>query len=135
MPHRSHISYRSRASVYGIFDDLEHVRDFTQHLLDLGLGDEQVQVLMGEDGARELDRDGQHHGLIRRLIRYVQSITDEREHVETYVHALLQGRYVVSVLLPPRRQDALQQVAGAFRACHGHFVNHYGVFVVQQLSA
>ena len=135
MPHRSHISYRSRDSVYGIFDTLEDVRDLTQHLLDLGFGDEQVQILMGEDGARELDHDGHHHGLIQRMVRYVQNITDEREHVERYVHALLQGRYVVSVILPARNPQALRQVADAFCTCHGHFVNHYGMLVVQQISA
>ncbi len=128
-----HLLDGPRNSIYGIYDDLAQVRDLTDRLLALGLQDAKVRILQGDAGARELDRDGRHHGLIARLRRSLQGLTDERGHVEEYEWAVRRGRIVVSVQLPPRTDRS--PVCAAFRETGATFVHHYGAWVVQQLSA
>ena len=123
-----------RGKMYGVFADLEGVRALTTRLVELGLESEKVEVLEGEDGITSLDPDGRHHGLIARLVRYLQSITDERDLVERYVRALLQGRYVVAVSLPNRR-EVFDDACRAFRDAGATQINYYGAFVTEQLSA
>lgn len=132
---RSHFTFRPRSSVYAVLDDLMAVRDFSQHLMELDFGDLQVQVLEGHDGIKELDVDGRHHGLVARMVRAMQGITDEREHIGQYVQALLKGCYVVAVAVPPRKPDAVRRIAGAFRSCGAHHMHHYGAWVVEALGA
>lgn len=131
---QSHFTFRPRNALYGVFDDLLAVRDLSQRLLEAGFGEAQVQVLTGEEGVRDLDPDGRHHGLMARLLRALQSITDERAHVEHYVGELLRGRYVVAVSAPGGPQ-ALEQLCAIFKGCGGHYINHYGPFVVEEISA
>ncbi|WP_027481743.1 hypothetical protein [Deinococcus pimensis] len=133
-PARRPFSLYPRGKMYGVFDDLDGVRAMTSRLVELGLDDEKVEVLEGEDGVTVLDPDGRHHGLIARLVRYMQSITDERELVERYVRALLEGRYVVAVSLPNRR-DVFESACRAFRDAGGRQIHYYGMFVTEQLSA
>ncbi len=131
---QSHFTFRPRSALYGVFDDLSAVRDLSQRLLDGGFGDQQVQVLSGEDGARDLDPDGRHHGLFSRLLRALQSITDEREHLERYVRELFQGRHVV-VVSTPNTAQGVRAICQAFKDCGGHYIHHYGPHVVEELSA
>ena len=131
---QSHFNFRPKSALYGVFDDLTAVRDLSQRLLDGGYGDQQVQILTGEEGARDLDPDGRHHGLVSRLLRALQSITDERDHVEHYVRELLQGRHVVAVSTPNNNQG-VQGICAAFKACGGHYINYYGPHVVQEMGA
>lgn len=129
----SHLHNGTNNGIYGIFDDLQQVRGLSERLLALGLEEAQVRVLMGEDGSRELDHDGRHHGLMARLRRALQGLTEERGHVQEYTWALAQGKVVVAVQLPPRTDRS--PVCAAFKASGGRFVHHYGAWVVQQLSA
>ncbi|PYE56435.1 hypothetical protein [Deinococcus yavapaiensis] len=128
-----HFGFLSRPKLYGVFEDLESVLLLSERLLALGLGDEQVQVLEGEEGVRSLDVDGRHHGLVARLVRALQGMTDERMHVEAYVRHLLRGRYVVAVTFP--RGIDHRVVCEAFKAAGGTCVNYYGALVVENLSA
>lgn len=128
-----HLMEGPRNCIYGIFDDLHDLRDLSEQLLALGLQDVQVRMLVGDEGVRELDHDGRHHGLMARLRRMAQGITDERGHVEEYAWALSEGRTVVAIQLPPR--TPLAPVCAAFKACGARYIHHYGAWVVQQLSA
>lgn len=129
----SHLLTGPRNGIYGIFSDLSQVRDLSERLLAIGLGEAQVRVLIGEEGSRELDQDGRHHGLLARLRRTLQSFTDERGHLEEYAWALSRGEIVVAVQLPPRGEKA--PVCAAFKDCGAHFVHHYGTWMVHRLSA
>lgn len=131
---RKPFSLYPRGKMYGVFDSLEDVRDLTERLLDLGLQSEKVEILEGEEGIAALDPDGRHHGLVARLVRLLQSITDERDLAERYVRDLLMGRYVVAVSLPNDR-TVFEQTCRAFRDSGGHAINYYGLFVTEQLSA
>lgn len=132
---RSHFTFRPRSSVYAIMDDLTAVRDLSQGLLELDYGDLQVQVLEGHDGVKELDLDGRHHGVVARMVRSMQGITDEREHIGRYVQALLKGCYVVAVAVPPKKPNAVRRIAGAFKTCGARHIHHYGAWVVEALGA
>lgn len=132
-PAASHFTFSSRSKIYGVLNDLEAVRILAQRLVDLGCGDQQVEILEGEDGARRLDPDGRHHGLVARLVRMLQAMTDERVHVERYTRELLLGRFVVSVSVPNRALYG--PICEAFKDAGGHSVSAYGPFVVEQISA
>jgi hypothetical protein len=130
----AHFNLWSRGRVYGIFSSLEGVQLCTTRLLEQGLGDQSVQIIMGEEGQRALDVDGQHHGVWGRFLRLMQGMTDERPHVEQYVQALGRGEIVLSVDVSGQ-PNAVAQVAQAFRDSQARFVNHYGAWVVEPLGA
>ncbi|MCD0158709.1 MULTISPECIES: hypothetical protein [unclassified Deinococcus] len=133
-PAAMHLTMLSRGRVYGLFRSLEDVQGCTARLLDLGLAGQSVQLLMGEDGAAALDCDGRRHGLWARLLRLMQGMTDERAHVERYAEALGWGEILLSVDVAGQ-PGQVPQVAQAFRESGAHFVNHYGAWVVEPLSA
>ncbi|GAA0497263.1 hypothetical protein GCM10008937_00480 [Deinococcus depolymerans] len=124
----------SRGRVYGLFRSLGDVQACTARLVSLGLAGQSVQLLMGEDGVAALDCDGHRHGLWARLLRLMQGMTDERAHVERYVEALGWGEILLSVDVAGQ-PGQVPQVAQAFRDSGAHFVNHYGPWVVESLSA
>lgn len=130
----AHFSLWSRGRIYGIFSSLEAVQLCTTRLMEQGLGDQAVQIIMGEEGQRALDVDGQHHGMWGRFLRLMQGMTDERPHVERYVQALGRGEIVLSVDVSGQPQ-AVAQIAQAFRDSQARFVNHYGAWVVEPLGA
>ncbi|WP_189070314.1 hypothetical protein [Deinococcus radiotolerans] len=129
-----HFTMLSRGRVYGLFRSLEDVQACTSQLLALGLGDQSVQLLMGEDGVACLDADGRRHGLWARLLRLMQGATDERVHVERYVEALGWGETLLSVDVSDQ-PGRLPEVAQAFREAGAHFVNYYGAWVVEPICA
>ena len=61
-------------------------------------------------------------------------MTDERQHVEQYARALCRGEVVLSVEVGGV-SGGVTKVATAFRESGAHFVNHYGMWVVEPLSA
>ncbi len=129
-----HFTMLSRGRVYGLFRSLEDVQACTSRLLTLGLGDQSVQLLIGEDGVAALDADGRRHGLWAQLLRLMQGATDERVHVERYVEALGWGEILLSVDVSDQ-PGRLPDVAQAFRGAGAHFVNHYGAWVVEPICA
>lgn len=133
-PGTAHFTLFSRGRVYGIFSSLEDVQQCAARLLEQGLGDQDVQIIMGEGGQRALDVDGGHHGLWGRFLRLMQGMTDERSHVEQYVQALGRGEIVLSVDVSGQ-PGTVAQIAQAFRDSQARFVNHYGPWVVEPLHA
>ncbi|WP_102127113.1 hypothetical protein [Deinococcus planocerae] len=131
-PGYAHFTLLSRGRVYGTFAGLEDVQQCMTRLLDLELGDQAVQIIMGDEGHRTLDVDGR--GLWGRFVRLMQGITDERSHIEQYAHALGRGEIVLSVDLSGSPKS-VAAVAQAFRDSRAQFVNHYGPWVVEPLGA
>ncbi|GMA14589.1 hypothetical protein E5F05_10235 [Deinococcus metallilatus] len=131
-PSAAHFTLFSRGRVYGVFDSLSDVQQCMARLLEQGLGEQAVQIIVGEEGQQALDVEG--HGLWGRFLRLMQGMTDERPHIEQYVHALSRGEVVLSVDLTGYPGGAAA-VAEAFRESHAHFVNHYGPWVVEPLNA
>ena len=128
----AHFTLLSRDRVYGVFASLEDVRQCTSRLLALGLKDQAVQIIMGDEGHRALDSEG--HGLWGRVLRLMQGLTDERSHIEQYARALGRGDIVLSVNLSGTG-TSVAAVAQAFRDSHARFVNHYGAWVTESLEA
>ncbi|KEF34637.1 hypothetical protein RDMS_06160 [Deinococcus sp. RL] len=131
-PQPAHFTLLSQNRVYGIFTSLEDVRQCTSRLLALGLKDQAVQIIMGDEGYRAIDAEG--HGLWRRFLRLMQGLTDEGSHIGQYARALGNGDIVLSVDLA-HAGVSVAAVAQAFRDSHAHFVNHYGPWVVEPLEA
>lgn len=127
-----HLLDRSNC-IYGIFTDLGHVCDLGAHLVHFDLEGAQVRILEGEEGSRELDQDGRRHGLLARLRRLVQGMTDELAHLEEYAHALSRGRVVVAMHLPTHTHAS--DVGLAFKSCGARFVHHYSAWMTQKLCA
>lgn len=131
-PNPAHFTLLSRNRVYGVFTSLEDVRQCTARLLALGLKDQAVQIIVGDEGHRALDAEG--HGLWRRFLRLMQGLTDEGPHIAQYARALGNGDTVLSVDLSGTGAS-VTAVAQAFRDSHARFVNHYGAWVVESLEA
>ena len=133
-PARNHFTFTPHNKVYGVFQDFSGVRDLSEKLLALGLGDEKVEVLEGEDGRKCLDCDGRHHGLMSRFVRYLQSMTDERALVERLSRDLACGRLVVAVSLPGRT-NIVPAVGRAFGEAGATGVSYQGLLVTEHFRA
>ena len=72
----------------------------------------QLSTMSGEEGRRELDRDGRHHGLLARIHRgLVSAFSSERGNVVSLLDgALLQGGALVVVPIRPSGVPAVLDV-------------------------
>lgn len=91
-----------------------------------------IEMLTDPADVARLDQDGARHGLLGRLIRAMQGLTDERDLLDEYAW-MLQTRHLVIILPLPERTGVLELAKEAFALAHAHHVNYYGRFVNTQL--
>jgi hypothetical protein len=113
-----------RQFVGGLFDGEQELNGALEELERLGLGSDSYEVLHGEQDARRLDPTGEAHGVAGKLIRALQSVSYEREHVRRHADHLQGGGYLLGVFVG--YDEALKQrVANAMRKRGGEFINYY----------
>jgi hypothetical protein len=88
-----------------------------------------VQILSGEEGAEMLDSDGSEHGLFGRLLRTVERMSAEIDHLREYERAVREGSAVVVALA---KEEPLRETATEiFRKHDARFVNYFGSMTVE----
>ena len=115
----------------GVMDDPDQAQAALQALMsEEHLNEGDIELLSGEAGQDRLDFTGERHGLIGRLRRQVQKMTDEYEHARRYEDELLRGHYLL--LVEVRHEQQARRVCHLLRAHGGHFIHYYGPYMVQQ---
>jgi hypothetical protein len=118
--------------VIGVVDTLGELEAALSALGAAGFGPESIQVFSGEEGLRCIDPRGEHHGLLGRLIRIIQAIGEEQEHMRRYEHELRAGHYLVVISVTDDEAD--RRRAAAILSRHGgHFVDYYGPLAIVHL--
>jgi len=117
--------------VVGVLGDEAELNRGREGLSHAGFGDEHIVVMHGAEDAELLDVEGETHGLRGRLVRTLQSISDqELDHVRRHAEEARGGRYVVGVVVGDDEQ-AKRRAVDALRAAGGEFINFYGVTYVE----
>src|SRR6188472_284402 len=107
-----------------VFDEPTAAAAAARELTRLGIGDADIHLLRGEEGARAFDSDG-HTGTWLRLSRLTQYFSsDQSSDFPMYDAAIRDGRTVLAVHLHDRAVKA--QAIAAVIAAGGHFLNFYG---------
>ena len=85
---------------------------------------EDIRVLHGEDGRQILDADGAENGILGKLVRVLENVSEVQRTYVKYVDAqLAAGAYAVSVpVTDEARQDAVAEV---FKTAHAPFIIYF----------
>ena len=116
-----------RDHLVGIVDDEAAANALAAELEQQGVAE--VQVLTGAEGAEMLDSDGSEHGLFGRMLRAVERMSAEIDHLREYERAVREGSAVVVALAKeePQRERATE----VFRKHDARFVNYFGSMTVE----
>ena len=111
----------------GIVDDQQAATNAAERLREQGIED--VQVLKGTAGADSLDSDGSEHGIFAKLLRTVEHISAEIDHLGEYEKAVREGSAVVAAYV---EEDATREAAIEILRKHdARFVNYFGAMTVE----
>ena len=130
-PHRPRMLASFVNHMIGVLDDPDQAEAALQALMaEEHFTEHDIELLSGEAGQDRLDFTGERHGLLARLRRQIQKMTDEYEHARRYEDELLRGRYLVVVHVT--HEEQARRVCHLLRSHGGHFIHYYGPYIVQQ---
>jgi hypothetical protein len=118
--------------VVAVIDDDANVQAALRALEQAGVDVTKVNVLMGLEGARLLDRTGAGHGLRARLLRLAQWGAYEGDALNYHERALNDGRNVIYV--PVRGDDQRVRVVDILRAAGGHYLLYFRLWSIEILQ-
>lgn len=116
------LTYRANVIV-ALMNDADEVVSAIDDLVQAGFAHDEIFVLSGPKGAERLDPSGRHHGLRRRLYRFVERFGGEREHLERYAEHMAAGGFSIAVPADENRKDEAARILGSHGA---HGMTHYG---------
>jgi hypothetical protein len=110
--------------VTGLLDHEDEVRAAVRALEEDGVAPDDIDVFVGEQGARCLDLSGREHGWIIRVLRTLEAaVGDEREINHRIDEALRLGATLLCVRV---YSDERARVLQVFKALHGHEIHYWG---------
>lgn len=88
------------------------------------LSPEDIRVLHGETGRHILDADGAENGILGKLVRALENVSEvQRTYVKYVDEQLAAGAYAISVpVTDEAKQDAVAEV---FKTAHAHFIIYF----------
>lgn len=102
-------------------------------LSEAGFASEKVDVFAGEQGAAQLDSDGEKHGAWVRFRRGLEhALADESEVRERGEQVLRSGGSIVAVHTDGEAAQK-ERAAGALKTHHGEEVTYWGSMVIERL--
>jgi len=120
--------------VVGIIDDTGEAQAALRDLKAAGFTADHVRVLTGEEGAHRLDVKGDEHGPLAHIVRSTQTLLGDYEikDLTRYEQALLAGHFGIGVTARYKEdRDKAQQI---LKAHHGHFINFYSRWMMEELE-
>ncbi len=119
--------------VMAVLDDAEKAQAAVATLERAGVPEHELAAMSGTDGLREIDADGIHGGGAKQVLRALQRVTTEGDHLRHYEAELVQGHLVVDVTVHGRRKrDTVAQILRSYGA---HFINAYGPWTIESVTA
>lgn len=131
--HSDFIPYPTN-KVIGIIDDVGDAQAALRDLQAAGFTANQVQVLTGKGGAHRLDVKGDEHGPLARIVRSTQKLLGDYEiqHATRHERELLAGHFGIGIKAHYKEdRDKARQI---LKAHHGHFINFYSPWTMENLE-
>jgi hypothetical protein len=126
-----HFIHRPVAAVTALLPDWQSVESALGDLQSGGFDTEHARILLGEEGARILDRAGAEHGFHAGLVRALQSLGYDQNILAVYDEGLRSGQALVTVPCAPIKR---YEVGNGMRARGAHAIIYFGVGAAETLS-
>lgn len=118
-----------------LLDTEDEVKATVRALEEDGVATDDIDVFVGEPGARCLDLSGREHGRIIRLLRTLEaSVGDERKPNRRIDEALRQGATLLCVKVDKESGDKARALR-VLKALHGHDIHYWGNFAFEDVSS
>lgn len=118
--------------VLGVFDVRAAAANALQDLRRSGFAQDDLVVYTHESGAKQLDSEGNSHGLAALAQRSIEHLVADVDDLQAYEEAVRNGAVVVAVLAPEEERRA--HVQDVFRRHHGHDLHYFGEMAVEKLD-
>jgi diadenosine tetraphosphate (Ap4A) HIT family hydrolase len=101
-----------------------------------GVATDDIDVFVGEQGARCLDLSGREHGRVIRLLRTLEhAVGNESETNHRIDDALRQGKTLLCVKVPPRNKDAKARTVKVLQSLQGHEIHYWGPWACEDVPS
>lgn len=121
--------------VTGVLDTEDDVKATVHALEENGVATDDIDVFVGEEGARRLDLTGREHGRVIRLLRTLEAaVGDERETNHRIDEALRLGASLVSVKVH-RKSEEKARALRILRSFHGHEIHIWGTWGFEDVAS
>lgn len=92
-----------------------------------GVAADDIDIFVGEQGARRLDLFGREHGRVIRLLRRLEAaVGDESEPNHRIDEALRRGATLLCVKVHKGKSDEKDRALRVLKARHGHEIHYWG---------
>ena len=126
-----HFIHRPVAAVVALLPDWQSVESALGDLQSGGFDAEHARILLGEEGARILDRAGTEHGFRAGWVRALQSLGYDQNILAVYDEGLRSGQALVTVPCAPVKR---YEVGNGMRARGAHAIIYFGAGAAETLS-
>jgi diadenosine tetraphosphate (Ap4A) HIT family hydrolase len=115
--------------VTGLIDSEDEAMATVRALEADGVASEDIDIFVGEQGARRLDLFGREHGRIIRLLRKLEAaVGDESAPNHRIDDALRQGATLLSVKVHRGKNDEKARAFRIIKALHGYEIHYWGTW-------
>ena len=122
--------------VTALVDNEEQAMVTVRALEEGGVATQDIDVFVGEPGARSLDLSGREHGRIVRWLRKLEAaVGDEREPNRRIDEELRQGASLISVKVHRKKIDEKPRAFRILEALHGHEIHYWGPWSFEDVRA
>jgi diadenosine tetraphosphate (Ap4A) HIT family hydrolase len=106
-----------------------------QALEKAGVATDDIDIFVGEQGARRLDLSGREHGRVIRLLRGLEAaMGDESEPNHRIDEALRRGAALLCVKVHSRKSDEKARALGVLKAL-GHEIHYWGPWTFEDVRS
>jgi hypothetical protein len=120
-------------SLIGIIDKYSDAKAALKDLKDAGFPEDEIGILCGAEGAKEVDADGSEHGVLGKIAQVVREFGDvDNAHKETHEKALREGHFLVAVRA--KEEEERKRALNILNLNGAHFVNFYSPWVIEGLE-
>jgi len=121
--------------VTGLVDNEEQAMAMVRSLEDGGVATDDIDVFVGEQGARRLDLFGREHGSILRLLRRLEgAVGDEREPKRRIEESLNRGGSLVCVKVHKKKGTEKPRAFRILEAQHGHEIHFWSAWSFEDVA-
>jgi diadenosine tetraphosphate (Ap4A) HIT family hydrolase len=122
--------------VTGLVDSQDEAMAMVQALEADGVATDDIEIFVGEEGARRLDLSGRGHGRIIGLLRRLEAaVGDESAPNHRIDEALRRGATLLTVKVHNRRSDEKARAVRVLKARHGHEIHYWGRWAFEDVPA
>lgn len=120
--------------VTSLLDNEDEAMAMVRALEENGVATDDIDIFVGEEGARRLDLSGSEHGRVIRLLRRLEAaVGDEGAPNHRIDEALRRGATLLSVKVHNRKSDEKARVFRVLKALHGHEIHFWGPWAFEDV--